>query len=72
MTTQHKVEMSRDTYDKLCQENAALREIVRAYLDGASESESEAIEGEAYGMNVLLTPKQWLDKRALAALLREK
>ena len=26
MTMQHKVEMSRDTYDKLCQENAALRE----------------------------------------------
>ena len=45
---------------------AALEEL----LSNPSKDERDAIEGEAYGMIVLLTPFQWAEKKANAVLAK--
>ena len=50
------------------QQRDRLAGIVKRYLTSPSDYEGDAIEGVSKGVPVLLTPKQWLDNDAQAAL----
>lgn len=57
-----------ENHNLLERNNVLLRGVVQSYLDGPSTNPDDAIPDEIDGLGVLLTPKQWLDRKAIALL----